>query len=194
MFHATWPPCPQGDMRMKTAPTACQTTASFTALAAQRPRRRFKPASMVGGRPGGALFFNAHVVIRSKQRTNNKDLLLRRGCPLCVLTFDPTRPLAARLSSLADHMAAAGPPRQANDWAILRQTTQEGPALTEDELLMASGAYRQEKYNEYQRQVRGAKAERLGTHERKRCISCDRPVVMIISCWHDFFFNYFAVV
>ena len=58
--------------------------------------------------------------------------------------------LAARLTSLADHMAAAASPRPVTQPA----TVGVGPALTEDELLMASGAYNADKFNEYQRQVR----------------------------------------
>ena len=59
-------------------------------------------------------------------------------------------------------MAAASSPRMAEvmvqegaERVKTPQTTKKesGPALTEEELLMASGAYRQDKYNEYQRQV-----------------------------------------
>ena len=56
-------------------------------------------------------------------------------------------------------MAAAGPPRQSNLVGLPQTTRAEvtsGPALTEEEMAMASGAFHPEKYNEYQRQVGGA--------------------------------------
>ena len=64
-------------------------------------------------------------------------------------------PLLARLVSLADHMAAASAPRPVSQPVHVRTTVAAtgGPALTEDELMMASGAYNADKYNEYQRQV-----------------------------------------
>ena len=73
----------------------------------------------------------------------------------------PLSPLA-RLASLADHMAAASPAREAP--AQVMQAAQQalpaggrgaGPALTEDELLMACGAFNPDKYDEYNRQVGG---------------------------------------
>ncbi|GAX73021.1 hypothetical protein CEUSTIGMA_g473.t1 [Chlamydomonas eustigma] len=67
-----------------------------------------------------------------------------------------------RLVSLADHLAAASPPRASvSAMPILQQQTTvsavltrtAGPALTTDEMLMASGAFNPDKYNEYNRQV-----------------------------------------
>lgn len=54
-------------------------------------------------------------------------------------------------------MAAAAAPRLATQQVPVKASmaaTAGGPALNEEELLMASGAYNPLKFNEYQRQVR----------------------------------------